>query len=120
MSLCSGTKSGTMSAVIPASPTLSQQRLKGEVDLDYTESALRELYQQVNNMPDSAKKKKLIRQVPSVPAMNTESAKIHAANVALWFLHSLKSSHCTWVLLTLGHLSAGNTGVHALWGELLR
>uniref|UniRef100_A0A3P8T929 Rho GTPase-activating protein 19 n=1 Tax=Amphiprion percula TaxID=161767 RepID=A0A3P8T929_AMPPE len=29
----------------------------------YTESALRELYQQVNNMPESAKKKKLIRQV---------------------------------------------------------
>lgn len=47
---------------------MSQQRLKGEVSLDYTESALRELYQQVNNMPDSAKKKKLIRQVTSVPA----------------------------------------------------
>lgn len=109
-----------MSAVMPASPSLSQQRLKGELSLDYTKSALRELYQQVSNMPDSAKKKKLIRQVPPVPAVNTGSAKMHAANVALWFLHSLKSSRRTWVLLTLGHLSAGNTGVPALWGELLR
>lgn len=61
-----------MPAAMPASPPPSQQRLKGAASLDYTESALRELYQQFNNMPDSAKKKKLIRQVPSVPTVNTE------------------------------------------------
>ncbi|XP_051935433.1 rho GTPase-activating protein 19-like [Hippocampus zosterae] len=33
----------------------------------YTESALRELYHQVNNMPESAKKKKLIRQFEKQP-----------------------------------------------------
>ncbi|CAG09355.1 unnamed protein product, partial [Tetraodon nigroviridis] len=62
LTLCSGTTSGAMSAAAPASPSPSQQKLKGGVSLDYTESALRELYQQVNNMPASAKKKKLIRQ----------------------------------------------------------
>lgn len=81
MTLFSGTTTGTKSAVMPGSP--SPSRLKGEDALDYTESALRELYQQVNNMPDSAKKKKLIRQVPLVPAVKNETAKIHAANVAL-------------------------------------
>ncbi|KAG7512392.1 rho GTPase-activating protein 19-like [Solea senegalensis] len=35
--------------------------------LSYTESALRELYQQVNSMPESAKKKKLIRQFEKQP-----------------------------------------------------
>lgn len=83
MTLFSGTTTGTKSAVMPGSPSPSQQRIKGEDALDYTESALRELYQQVNNMPDSAKKKKLIRQVPLVPAVKNETAKIHAANVAL-------------------------------------
>lgn len=109
-----------MLAVMPACSSPSQQRLKGEVPQDYTQSALKELFEQVNSMPDSAKKKKLVRQVPSVDAVNAENAKTHAANVALWFLRSLKSSRCTWVQLTLGHLSAGNTGVPPLWGELLR
>lgn len=33
---------------------------------------------------------------------------------------SLKSSLCWHLRLSLGHLSAGNTGVHALWVELSR
>uniref|UniRef100_A0A3Q4B7S2 Rho GTPase-activating protein 19 n=1 Tax=Mola mola TaxID=94237 RepID=A0A3Q4B7S2_MOLML len=39
----------------------------------YTESALKELYQQVSNMPESAKKKKLIRQFEKQP-LQTPSA----------------------------------------------
>uniref|UniRef100_A0A3Q3FRP6 Rho GTPase-activating protein 19 n=1 Tax=Labrus bergylta TaxID=56723 RepID=A0A3Q3FRP6_9LABR len=35
----------------------------------YTESALRELYEQVNSMPESAKKKKLIRQFEKQPLL---------------------------------------------------
>ncbi|KAM9808854.1 rho GTPase-activating protein 19 [Syngnathus typhle] len=40
----------------------------------YTESALQELYQQVNNMPNSAKKKKLIRQLEKQPLVTTPTA----------------------------------------------
>lgn len=75
-----------MSAMMPASPSPSIQTLRGEASQDYTESALRELYQQVNNMPESAKKKKLIRQVSSVSAVTMWSGQINAANVALVFL----------------------------------
>lgn len=63
-----------MSVVTAASPSPSIQTIRGEVcntctvgsseTQSYTETALRELYQQVINMPESAKKKKLIRQVP--------------------------------------------------------
>lgn len=70
--LCSGKKAGLLSAVPPASPSPSIQSVRGESGVassssvdsqNYTESALKELYQQVTNMPESAKKKKLIRQV---------------------------------------------------------
>lgn len=109
-----------MSAVTPASPSPSIRTLRGGVSQDYTETALRELYQQVNSMPDSAKKKKLIRQVPSAPTGTAERAKRTAADLALLFLHSLRSSRCRRGLLTLGRRSAGSTGVHAHWEELLR
>uniref|UniRef100_A0A3B3D127 Rho GTPase-activating protein 19 n=1 Tax=Oryzias melastigma TaxID=30732 RepID=A0A3B3D127_ORYME len=42
--------------------------------LSYTETALRELYQQVSSMPESAKKKKLIRKFEKQPGM-TPSAE---------------------------------------------
>ncbi|XP_041803621.1 rho GTPase-activating protein 19-like [Chelmon rostratus] len=72
LTLCSGTRDGPMSATTTASPSPSVRTIDGAVSSvcairssetqSYTESALRELYQQVNNMPESAKKKKLIRQ----------------------------------------------------------
>eukprot|EP00066_Takifugu_rubripes_P012394 XP_011601660.1 PREDICTED: rho GTPase-activating protein 19 [Takifugu rubripes] len=65
--LCSGTTGGSVSAVMPASPSPSIRTLRGGVSQDYTETALRELYQQVNSMPESAKKKKLIRQFEKQP-----------------------------------------------------
>lgn len=74
--LCSGMKDEPMTVAMPASPSPSLQTIRGEVSSSctsssetqtYTENALKELYQQVNNMPESAKKKKLIRQVPHVP-----------------------------------------------------
>ncbi|XP_077350499.1 rho GTPase-activating protein 19-like isoform X2 [Festucalex cinctus] len=43
----------------------------------YTESALRELYQQINNLPESAKKKKLIRQFQKQP-MVTPTVDTHS------------------------------------------
>lgn len=84
--LCSGTTSGSTSAVIPASPSPSIRTLRADVSQDYTESALRELYQHVNNMPESTKKKKLIRQVPSLPAVMKESSETKSAYVAFVFL----------------------------------
>lgn len=76
-----------MSAATPASPAPSIPTLRGGVSQDYTETALRELYQQVNNMPESAKKKKLIRQVQSPPPAGTaELVKRTAANLTLLFL----------------------------------
>ncbi|XP_076599453.1 rho GTPase-activating protein 19-like [Chaetodon auriga] len=67
LTLCSGTSGGQMSAATAASPSPSVRTIVGAASSasetqSYTESALRELYQQVNNMPESAKKKKLIRQ----------------------------------------------------------
>lgn len=73
--LCSGKKAGPLTAAPPASPSPSIQTVRGENDVsssrsvdtqNYTDSALKELYQQVTNMPESAKKKKLIRQVTKV------------------------------------------------------
>lgn len=62
--LCSGKKAGALSSVPPASPSPSIQTVSSSADTqNYTESALKELFQQVTNMPESAKKKKLIRQV---------------------------------------------------------
>lgn len=54
------------------------------------------------------------------PAGTAEPAKRTAANLALLFSPSLRSSHCRRGRLTLGRRSAGNTGVRALWEELLR
>ncbi|XP_070772304.1 rho GTPase-activating protein 19-like [Enoplosus armatus] len=80
LTLCSGTKDGPVSAVTAvcgASPSPSMRTTGDEVSStctikssetrSYTESALRELYQQVNNLPESAKKKKLIRQFEKQP-----------------------------------------------------
>ncbi|XP_030604153.1 rho GTPase-activating protein 19-like isoform X2 [Archocentrus centrarchus] len=63
--LCSGAKEGPVAAVTegPPSPSIT---VTSDTQ-SYTESALRELYQQVNNMPESAKKKKLIRQIEKQP-----------------------------------------------------
>lgn len=69
LTLCSGTKDGPVAGC----PSPSIRTIRGDVcgpctirpseTQSYTESALKELYQQVSNMPESAKKKKLIRQV---------------------------------------------------------
>lgn len=62
-----------MPAVTAASPSIqtsgevsSTCNIRSSETQSYTESALKELYQQVNSMPESAKKKKLIRQVPQI------------------------------------------------------
>ncbi|XP_047458185.1 rho GTPase-activating protein 19-like [Mugil cephalus] len=79
--LCSGSKERPMAAATPASPSLAMRTISVEAGAarpsdtqSYTESALRELYQQVNSMPDSAKKKKLIRQFEKQSAL-TPSAE---------------------------------------------
>uniref|UniRef100_UPI0037E862CD rho GTPase-activating protein 19-like n=1 Tax=Semicossyphus pulcher TaxID=241346 RepID=UPI0037E862CD len=80
LTLCSGTQDKeTMPAVTAASPSPSLRTMGGEASStstsrscetqSYTESALRELYEQVNNMPESAKKKKLIRQFEKQPLL---------------------------------------------------
>ncbi|XP_072247111.1 rho GTPase-activating protein 19-like isoform X2 [Leuresthes tenuis] len=79
LTLCSGSKDGPMGAIAAASPSPSVKTIAGENSgtctgdssetQSYTESALRELYQQVNNMPESAKKKKLIRQFEKQPVL---------------------------------------------------
>ncbi|XP_034041402.1 rho GTPase-activating protein 19-like [Thalassophryne amazonica] len=71
--LCSGDKVG----VADISSSASAPVVGGQVSRSctvgstesYTEAALRELYQQVNNMPESAKKKKLIRQFEKQPLL---------------------------------------------------
>ncbi|CAI5654092.1 rho GTPase-activating protein 19 [Oreochromis niloticus] len=62
LTLCSGAKEGPVTAVTVASPSPSITTVTSDTQ-SYTESALRELYQQVSSMPESAKKKKLIRQI---------------------------------------------------------
>ncbi|XP_070697679.1 rho GTPase-activating protein 19-like [Pempheris klunzingeri] len=79
LTLCCGTKDGFSPAVTAASPSPSMRTMAGDVSSTstgrtsetqtYTESALRELYQQVNSMPESAKKKKLIRQFEKQPLL---------------------------------------------------
>ncbi|GAA6213803.1 rho GTPase-activating protein 19-like [Lates japonicus] len=79
LTLCSGTKDGPIAAVTAAPPspfmrsTVSEGSstctTRSSETQNYTESALRELYQQVNNMPESAKKKKLIRQFEKQPLL---------------------------------------------------
>uniref|UniRef100_A0A8C6SGL6 Rho GTPase-activating protein 19 n=1 Tax=Neogobius melanostomus TaxID=47308 RepID=A0A8C6SGL6_9GOBI len=61
MTLCS--KSDSTAAVSLSTPTKRNGPEDGETEhQNYTQSALRELYKQVNKMPESAKKKKLIKQ----------------------------------------------------------
>ncbi|KAL6101833.1 arhgap19 [Pungitius sinensis] len=77
--LCSGTEGGLISADPAASPSPSIRTIRSGVrststsssceTQSYTESALKELYQHVNNMPESAKKKKLIRQFDKQPLL---------------------------------------------------
>ncbi|XP_033835218.2 rho GTPase-activating protein 19-like isoform X1 [Periophthalmus magnuspinnatus] len=63
MTLCSGAKNGPLAAVPLSTPTKrSGPEVSDTEHQNYTQSALRELYQQVNKMPESAKKKKLIKQ----------------------------------------------------------
>ncbi|KAM3862961.1 rho GTPase-activating protein 19 [Diretmus argenteus] len=54
------TGGGAVSSVCSSTSSVSQS---------HTEAALRELYQQVSNMPESAKKKKLIRQFERKPSL---------------------------------------------------
>lgn len=88
----------------------------------YTESALKELYQQVNSMPESAKKKKLIRQVCQCTlwGKSTNISRLEHLIVLYLCVFSLRSSLCWHLRLNLGHHSAGNIGVHALWVEWSR
>nr|XP_019953954.1 PREDICTED: rho GTPase-activating protein 19-like [Paralichthys olivaceus] len=80
--LCSRNKDGPIAAVTPVPQSPFTRSIGSEVNSttkspetqSYTESALRELYQQVNNMPESAKKKKLIRQFEKQPLL-TPSAE---------------------------------------------
>ncbi|XP_051277340.1 rho GTPase-activating protein 19-like [Dicentrarchus labrax] len=83
LTLCSGTKDGPVSVVTASSPSPSMRTVGDEVSStctirpsetqSYTESALRELYQQVSNLPESAKKKKLIRQFEKQQTPSTDS-----------------------------------------------
>ncbi|XP_060943513.1 rho GTPase-activating protein 19-like [Limanda limanda] len=80
--LCSQSRDGPIAAVMPVPQSPFTRSIGSEVNStpktpetqSYTESALRELYQQVNNMPESAKKKKLIRQFEKKPLL-TPSAE---------------------------------------------
>ncbi|XP_035029496.1 rho GTPase-activating protein 19 [Hippoglossus stenolepis] len=82
LTLCSRSKDGPIAAVTPAPQSPFTRSIGSEVNSTtqspetqrYTETALRELYQQVNNMPESAKKKKLIRQFEKQPLL-TPSAE---------------------------------------------
>ncbi|XP_041867163.1 rho GTPase-activating protein 19-like isoform X1 [Melanotaenia boesemani] len=78
------TKDGTMVATNAASPSPSMTTITDEIcsmatksseTHSYTESALKELYQHVNKMPESAKKKKLIRQFEKQPALTPSADK---------------------------------------------
>ncbi|MEQ2236308.1 hypothetical protein ILYODFUR_011358 [Ilyodon furcidens] len=77
LTLSSGSKTGSIAAIKAPSPSPSMRSIAGETsstgtikpsdNQSYTESCLRELYMQVNSMPESAKKKKLIRQFEKQP-----------------------------------------------------
>uniref|UniRef100_A0A8C6MDY0 Rho GTPase-activating protein 19 n=1 Tax=Nothobranchius furzeri TaxID=105023 RepID=A0A8C6MDY0_NOTFU len=67
MSLSSGIRAGS-EAPSSMSPGPAETCSSSETQ-SYTECALRELYQQVSNMPESAKKKKLIRQFEKQPEL---------------------------------------------------
>ncbi|XP_053188597.1 rho GTPase-activating protein 19-like [Scomber japonicus] len=84
LTLCSGSKDGPLAVVAASSPSPSMRTISSDDNSacttgssepqSYTESALKELYQQVNSMPESAKKKKLIRQFEKQPLL-TPSAE---------------------------------------------
>ncbi|KAM9365679.1 rho GTPase-activating protein 19-like [Pholidichthys leucotaenia] len=63
--LCSGAKDDLMAeATAPSMTGITDEVCVGSES--YTEAALRELYEQISSMPQSAKKKKLVRQQPLV------------------------------------------------------
>ncbi|XP_072293620.1 rho GTPase-activating protein 19-like [Eucyclogobius newberryi] len=77
MTLCSGAKNGPTAAVSLCTPTKrSGPEVSDTEHQDYTQSALRELYQQVNKMPESAKKKKLIKQFEKVQSPSDSKAPV--------------------------------------------
>ncbi|XP_028983593.1 rho GTPase-activating protein 19 [Betta splendens] len=90
LTLCSGTKkvpNEPMGATTTACST--PPCLKPSETESYTETALRELYQQVNSMPESAKKKKLIRQFEKQPFLTPTSESRTPFNRKHWRSRSL-------------------------------
>ncbi|KAF7645719.1 hypothetical protein LDENG_00199350, partial [Lucifuga dentata] len=74
LTLCAGSKNESVGGVADctlSSPMTTEAGLtctvRSSETQSYTEAALRELYQQLNNMPESATKKKLIRQFEKQP-----------------------------------------------------
>ncbi|XP_068423292.1 rho GTPase-activating protein 19-like [Clinocottus analis] len=89
--ICSGTKDEPISAITAAFPSPCMRNISGDVrsTQSYTESALRELYQQVNHMPESAKKKKLIRQFDKQPLLTPSADSRTPLNRKHWRSRSL-------------------------------
>ncbi|KAK2824278.1 hypothetical protein Q5P01_021453 [Channa striata] len=56
-----------------ASPSMKTCTVRSTEPQNYTETALKELYQQLHNLPESAKKKKLIRQFERQPLLTPSS-----------------------------------------------
>uniref|UniRef100_A0A673AQ93 Rho GTPase-activating protein 19 n=1 Tax=Sphaeramia orbicularis TaxID=375764 RepID=A0A673AQ93_9TELE len=79
LTLCAGAKNGPVAGVTIDSLPSPMRKIGGEVNNtcsmnsdetpSYTEAALKELFQQVTNMPESAKKKKLIKQFEKQPLL---------------------------------------------------
>ncbi|XP_038152375.1 rho GTPase-activating protein 19-like [Cyprinodon tularosa] len=77
LNLASGSKTGPTTVIAASSPSPSVRSITGETsrtstihpceNQSYTESCLKELYKEVNSMPESAKKQKLIRQLEKQP-----------------------------------------------------
>ncbi|KAM8852149.1 rho GTPase-activating protein 19-like [Synchiropus picturatus] len=73
-----------MQTVMVPSSNISKEETE-----NYTQSALKELYQQVNNMPQSAKKKKLIRQFEKHPLSSPTMESPSPFNRKHWRSRSL-------------------------------
>ncbi|XP_054886287.1 rho GTPase-activating protein 19 [Poeciliopsis prolifica] len=83
LNISSGNKTGSIAAIAAPSPSPSVRSITGETsstsnikpseNQSYTELCLRELYKQVNSMPESAKKKKLIRRFEKQPDSNSSA-----------------------------------------------
>ncbi|KAM4729494.1 rho GTPase-activating protein 19-like [Anableps anableps] len=83
LNLSSGNNTVSIAAIAAPSRSPSMRSISGETsststikpseNQSYTESCLRELYKQVNSMPESAKKKKLIRQFEKQPDSNSSA-----------------------------------------------